>query len=208
LNTLKEILTKRYNFQLSLQKCSFLKTTIEYLGYIISPKGITLSSRHTEAVAQFPQSKKVLELQRFLGLTNYFRKFVKDYASITMPLTLLLRKTGKFEFDENCVQAFDTLKSKLTSYPILQLYNLHLNIELHTDTSSLVIAGILLQKQENGQWSPVAFYSQNTNKAEANSYNFELEMLAIVKSVERFRIYLYDLDFIVITDCHALVYVS
>jgi len=64
----------------------------------------------------------------------------------------------------------------------------------------------LLQKQENGQWSPVAFYSQNTNKAEANYHSFELEMLAIVKSVERFHIYLYGLDFTVVTDCHALVY--
>jgi len=126
-----------------------LKTTIEYFGYIISPKGITLSSRHTEAVARFPQSKKILELQRFLGLTNYFRKFVKDYASITKSLNMpLLRKTGKFEFDENCVQAFNTLKNKLTFYPVLQLYNPHSDTELHTDASSLAIAGILLQKQE------------------------------------------------------------
>jgi len=117
-----------------LQKCSFLKTTIEYVGYIsYSPTGITLSSRHTEAIARFPQSKKILELQRFLGLTNYFRKFVKDCASIIKPLNLLLRKTSKFEFDENCVQAFDTLKSKLTSYPVLQLYNPHLDTELHID---------------------------------------------------------------------------
>jgi len=136
-----------YNFQLNLQKCSFPKTTIEYPGYVISPTGITLSSRYTETVARFPHPKKVLELQRFLGLTNYFRKFVKDYASITKPLNLLLCKTGKF--DENCIQAFNTLKSKLTSYPVLQLYNPHLDTELHIDASSLAITGILLQKQKN-----------------------------------------------------------
>jgi len=151
LDTLKEILIelKRYNFQLNLQKCSFLKT-IEYLGYIISPTGITLSSRHPEAVARFPQPKKILKLQRFF--TNYFRKFVKDYASITKLLNLLLRKTGKFEFDENCVQAFDTLKSILTFYPVLQLYNPHLDTELHTDASSLAIVGILLKTEK---WSMV-----------------------------------------------------
>jgi len=70
---------------------------------------------------------------------------------------LLFRKTGKFEFDENCVQAFDTLKSKLNSYLVLQLYNLYLNTELHIDASSLMIAGILLQKQKNDQWL-IAFY--------------------------------------------------
>jgi len=74
-----------------LQKCSFPKTIIEYPGYVISPTGITLSSRHTEAVAQLPQPKKILESQRFLDLTNYCKKFVKDYASITKPLNLLLR---------------------------------------------------------------------------------------------------------------------
>jgi len=83
---------------------------------ILFPTRITLSSRHTKAVARFLQFKKILELQRFLGLTNYFRKFVKDYASITKPLNLLLRKSGKFEFDENCVQAFNTFKSKLTFF--------------------------------------------------------------------------------------------
>jgi len=89
LNILKEVLIelKRYNFQLNLQKCSFLKTIIEYLGYIISPKGITFSSRHTEAVVRLPQPKKILELQRFLNFTDYYRKFVKHYASISKPIS-------------------------------------------------------------------------------------------------------------------------
>jgi len=69
----------------------FPKTTIEYPGYVISPMGITLNSRHTEAVARLPQPKKILEAQRFLDLTNYYRKFVKDYALITKSLNLLLR---------------------------------------------------------------------------------------------------------------------
>jgi len=79
---------EHYNFQFNLQKCSFLKISTEHLGYIISPKGITLNSRHTEA--RLPP-KKILEPQKFLGLTNYFRKFVKDCTSITKPLDLLLR---------------------------------------------------------------------------------------------------------------------
>jgi len=84
---------EHYNFQLNLQKCSFPKTTIEYPGYIISPTGITISSRHTEAIARLLQPKKVLELPRFLDFTNYYRKFLKDYASISKPLNLLLRNT-------------------------------------------------------------------------------------------------------------------
>jgi len=80
----------------------------------------------------------------------YFRKFVKDYALITKSLNLLLRKSGKFEFNEDCVQAFDTLKSKLTSYPVLQLYNPHLDTELHTNASSLAIFYCKNRKMVNG----------------------------------------------------------
>lgn len=77
---------------------------------------------------------------------------------------------------------------------------------MHTDASSIAFAAILLRKQESGLWAPISYYSQTTNKAEAQYHNYELEMLAVVKSVERFHIYLYGLQFSVVTNCHALVY--
>lgn len=172
----------------------FLKTRIEYLGYIVSVDGITLSTRHVEAVKNFLVPKKLIEVQRFLGLTNYFRKFIKDYARITRPLHCLLRKSASFLFDEECQTAFETLKKELTSYPILTIYNPFLDTEIHTDASALAIAGILLQKQKSGQWTPVAYYSQATNQAETKYHSFELEMLAIVKTIERFHVYLYGLS--------------
>lgn len=95
------LLLKRYNFQVNYKKCAFLKTTVEYLGYIITPEGITLSSRHVEAVKNFPRPRRILEVQRFLGLTNYFRKFIKDYAAKARPLSDLLKKSVKFNFDES-----------------------------------------------------------------------------------------------------------
>lgn len=210
LDTLRQVLIqlKKYNFQLNFKKCLFLKTIIEYLGYIVSPSGITLSTRHTEAVGNFKQLTKLGELQRFLGLTNYFRKFIKDYSIITKTLNLLLRKSVKFKFDNECIQAFNTLKSKLTSFPVLQLYNPLPETEMHTDASTIAIAGILLQKHKNGHWTSVVYYNQCTNKAEAKYHSYELEMLAIVKSIERLHVYLYGLDFTVVTDCHALVFAA
>lgn len=77
---------------------------------------------------------------------------------------------------------------------------------MHTDASSIAFAAILLQKQDSGQWAPISCFSQMTNKAEAQYHSYELEMLAIVKSVERFHIYLYGLQFKIVTDCHALIY--
>ncbi|KMQ90234.1 retrovirus-like pol polyprotein, partial [Lasius niger] len=208
LSVLKEVLLllKRYNFEVNYNKCMFLKKELEYLGYILSPSGITLSVRHVEAVNNFPKPKKLVELQRFLGLTNYFRKFIKNYAKLAKPLQDLLRKTSSFNFDQGCLNAFNSLKDALTSFPVLCLYNPCAETELHTDASSLALAAILLQKQHSGQWAPISYYSQSTNKAEAQYHSYELEMLAVVKSVERFHIYLYGLQFKIVTDCNALVY--
>lgn len=178
---------------------------IEYLGYMVSPSGITLSARHTEAVKKFPRLKKLVEIQRFLGLCNYFRKFIQNYAIKAKPLQNLLRKSTIF-FYKDCIEAFENLKQELTSFPVLRLYNPQLETELHTDASSLALAAILLQKQDTGQWAPVTYYSQSTNSVEVNYHSYELEMLAVVKSIERFHIYFYGLQFTVVTDCHALVY--
>lgn len=190
---------------LNYEKYHFLKITIEYLGYIIS-SDITLSKRHTEVVRNFPQPRKVIEVERFLGLTNYFRKFIQNYAIKTKPLHNLLHKSAEFLFENSCIQAFETLKKELTVYPILLLYNPRAETELHTDASSLALASIFLQKQGTDQWASVAYFSQSTNKAEKNYHIFELEMQAMVKVVERFHIYLYGLDFTMVTDYHALVY--
>lgn len=143
------ILLKRYDFCLNLEKCAFVKTTIEYLGYIVSPSNITLSSRHTQAVADFPIPKKTVELQRFLGLANYCRRFIEDFSNKAKSLQSLLRKDTKFLFNEECLTALESLKKELISSPILRLYNPNLETELHTDAISMAVAGILLQKQAN-----------------------------------------------------------
>ncbi|KMQ89733.1 hypothetical protein RF55_10607 [Lasius niger] len=205
---LKQVLVelKRHDFQLNYNKCAFLKSKIEYLGYIVSAEGITLSPRHIAAVENFPVPKKTIEVQRFLGLTNYFRKFIKDYATKARPLHNLLRKSVPFVFEEKCQKAFNILKNELVTSPVLSVYDPFLDTEIHTDASAVAVAGILLQKQKSGCWSPTAYFSQATNQAECKYHSFELEMLAIVKTVERFHIYLYGLCFTIVTDCHALVH--
>lgn len=104
LETLEEILIilKKYNFELNA-KSKFLRKEVEFLGYIISEKGITLSPRHTEAIRTYRPPKDKLQLQRFLGLTNYFRKFIQNYAIKTKPLYNLLKKNIDYKFDGNCL---------------------------------------------------------------------------------------------------------
>lgn len=200
------IILRKYGFELNYAKCKFLRVKIEFLGYAISEQGVTLCPRHTEAIRCFRQPNNVHEVQRFLGLTGYFRKFIEKYAVKTKPLYNLLKKEVKFEFDAECQQSFENLKKELTLPPTLQLYNPQADTELHTDACSQGLGAILLQKQRSGTWAPVAYYSQATNNAEKKYHGYELEMLAVVRAIERFHIYLYGLKFTVITDCHALVY--
>lgn len=208
LSLLREVLLllKKYGFELNYSKCQFLRQTIEFLGYIVSADGITLSARHTSAVNNFPQPRNVTEVQQFLGLASYFRKFVKDFALKTRPLQTLLKKDVDFVFTEPCRNSFNLLKNELVSAPILCLYDPAAQTELHTDACSMGLGAILLQKQKNGAWSPVAYFSQTTNQAESRYHSFELEMLAVVRAIERFHIYLYGVDFTIVTDCNALVY--
>jgi len=208
IQTIKEVLItlKRYGFELNYDKCQFLRTRIEFLGYIVTPTGITLSPRHTEAVKRYKRPKNVIQLQRFLGLAGYFRKFVRDFATKAKPLYNLLKKNTPYDFNEECDRSFELLKKELTAEPVLALFNPTVETELHTDASVTGIGAILLQKQQSGVWAVVAYYSQATNQAKTRYHSFELEMLAIVRAVERFHLYLYGLHFTIITDCNALVY--
>jgi len=200
------VLFKKYGFCLNFDKCQFLKKRIEFLGYVISRKGITLSPRHTEALKNYKQPVNAVEVQRFLGLTSYFRKFIKDFAIKAKPLYNLLRKNTQFAFSLECVRAFNTFKDELTKKPVLSLYDPAADTELHTDACASGIGAILFQKRNNNPWSVVAYFSQATNDAETRYHSFELEMLAIVRATERFHVYLYGIKFTVVTDCNALVF--
>lgn len=108
LQVLKQVLIilKKYGFELNYKKCKFLKKRIEYLGYIISYNLIiTMSDRHTSAIKEFPVPNNIHKMQSFLGLTNYFRKFIRDYSQKAKPLFNLLKKSVNFIFDENCLKA-------------------------------------------------------------------------------------------------------
>jgi len=120
-------------------------------------------------------------------------KFIKDLAIKDRSLHGLLRKSISFKFDENCKDAFTILKNKLTLYSVLRIYDS--TAETERDTCAQGLSAILLQKQQDKTWSPIAYFSRSTNKAETRYHSFELEMLAIVKAVKRFQVYLYDMHY-------------
>ena len=206
LQVLREVLItlKKYGLELNLSKCMFLKRKIEFLGYVVSANGITLNKRHTQAITDFKYPQNVRQVQGFLGLTNYFRKFIKEYALKARPLYDLTKKDKDFSFNEKCKQAFDLLKGELTSFPVLRIYNPTAETELLTDASNQGYGAILLQKQKTGDMAPVAYFSKATSEPEKKYHSFELETLAIVKALERFHVYLQGITFRIVTDCNAL----
>jgi len=100
------------------------------------------------AILDFPRPTTVKQVQAFLGLTNYFRRFIKDYALKAKPLQDFMKSGSAFDFGDKCIRSFETLKNELTSPPILCIYNHAAETELHTDASSLGFGAILFQRQE------------------------------------------------------------
>lgn len=205
IDSLKRVLkvSSQAGLHLNWQKCKFLQTKIEYLGHVVTDGTIEPSECKTKAVIKFPVPKCVKDIQSFLGLTGYFRKFICRYSIIARPLTNLLRSNVEFRFGKDEEQAFQNLKFALSNKPVLKLYKIGVETELHTDASKFGYGAILLQKGSDDVFDPTYYASGKTTPAEEKYTSYELEVLAIVKSLKKFRVYLLGIHFKIITDCKA-----
>lgn len=187
-----------------LSKCNFLRKTIEYLGHELSGNGIQPGKTKTRAVNEYPRPMDKHQVRQFVGLTSYFRKFVKGFAALAKPLTKLTKLNAPFEWGAEQEEAFQKLKGILVQRPVLALYNREAETELHTDACKNGIGGILLQRQDDSSLKPVCYYSRQTTDAERRYHSYEQETLAVVESVRQFRVYLLGIRFKIVTDCNAL----
>lgn len=199
LNKLRE-----YGLTLKPSKCKYLQRRIEFLGHEVSDQGIQPGNAKILCVEKFETPKSVHDIRRFIGLANFFRKYVQKFAEIAKLLTDLTRKDREFKWNKEQDDAFNQLKAKLCARETLALYDPKaVEHELHTDASAIGLAGILIQITEKTK-RPVSYFSRKTNDIEKNYHSYELETLAVVESVERFRVYLLGKHFTVITDCESL----
>ena len=186
-------------------KCNFVCQEVEYLGHLITPKGLQTNNRLVRAVQEFPCPKDVKELKRFLGLSSYYRRFICGYASIAHPLHALTRTDVPYKWESKCQAAFEELKNKLGSAPILVYPSFDRPFILETDASGQGIGAVLSQRQsEDNQIHPIAFASRSLNAAERNYSISELETLAVVWAISHYHAYLYGQQVTVLTD-HAAV---
>ncbi|KAL4085097.1 hypothetical protein QTP88_027389 [Uroleucon formosanum] len=202
---LRDVFERLRNHNLKIQptKCEFLKQQCMYLGHIISENGIRPDPEKIKSVLQFPIPTSVKEIKSFLGLSGYYRKFIKSYSLISKPMTNLLRKDVTFNWDTSCQEAFDKLKNILCSEPILQYPDFTKPFIVTTDASGKAL-GAILSQGEISQDLPIAYASRTLSKCESNYSTTELECLAIIFAVKTFRPYLYGRKFIILSDHRAL----
>ena len=184
------------------------------MGHIVSSSGIKTDPRKVEAVKTWTIPKTITDVRSFLGFTNYYRRFIKDYAKVARPLNALIsggnasKKKSLIEWSNDCQKAFDELKKLCTSAPVLAYANYKKEFQLHTDGSELGLGGVLYQKDDQGNQRVIANTSWSLTQTERNYLAHKLEFLALKWAVtNRFHEYLYGGKFDMYTDNNPLTYI-
>ena len=185
----------------NMAKCEFFKESVEYLGHVISSKGISTDPKKVEAVKQWPTPTNIKEMQSFLGLCNYYRRFIEGYSKIAAPLTDLTHKDTPFLWTPRTTEAFEELKKHMTEAPVLCIPDPELPFTVTTDASDFAVGAVLMQDQGQGP-QPVAFTSRKMNVHELNYAAHEKETLTIMHALSKWHVYLEGRHFIIYTD-HA-----
>ena len=187
-------------------KCHWFQESITFVGFNVSKDGLSPDPKKVEVVRNYPTPKSAKQVKSFLGLMSYFRRLIKDYSKISYPLNELLRKNVTFKWTEQCQIAFDTLRNKLISAPILAFPDYSKQFIVTTDSSQHGLGFMLSQKDASGLERPIAFGGKAVNKHQQAYPIYQLEMLALITGIEHFEQYLTVKPFIVFTDNTALIW--
>ena len=187
---------------LKSSKCTFAQDSLEYLGHIISSKGVATDQNKITAMLHWPVPTIVTELGAFLGLTRYYRRFVKHYGLLTKPLTQLL-KYKYFSWSEIAQKAFDEVKIAMTRTPVLGLPNFTQPFTIETDACNDGIGAVLMQ-----QGQPIAYLSKALGEKHKSLSIYEELFLALIMVVEKWRPYLQRQEFTILTDHKSLAFLN
>jgi len=151
---------------IKLEKCKWKVREVEFLGVVIGPKGVEMQKKKVEEVLSWPVPRNVKEVQKFLGLANYYRRFIENFARIAALLHMLVRKEQKWKWEREQEKAFEKLKTVFTTEPVLAILNIDREMRVEADASDYATGGVLSTKCEDGKWRPVAFISKSLNATE------------------------------------------
>jgi hypothetical protein len=178
---------KDHSLFFKLSKCSFHVPSIDYLGLVLEKGTTKMDPVKLAGIRDWPTPKTVKDVRSFHGFCNFYRSFIRGFSKITLPLNALTKKGVEFQWTRAAQEAFDTLKEKMTEAPVLAHPDLTKPFELEVDASGYAIGAVLLQRQEDGKRHPVNYFSTTLNAAERNYDIYDLELLAIVKSLRNSR---------------------
>ncbi|KAL0442643.1 UNVERIFIED_CONTAM: Retrovirus-related Pol polyprotein from transposon [Sesamum latifolium] len=198
---LRQVLARLREYELyaKVLKCSFAQETISFLGHIVDRGRIRMDPKKVQAIEEWKPPSDVHDLRSFLGLANYYRRFVKSYSEIARPMTDLLKKTETWNWTPQCQESFDRLKRAMVTDPVLGLPDMSKPFVVETDASDFALGGVLMQDSH-----PVAFESRKLKDVERRYSVHEKELLAVVHCLRLWRHYLLGSPFVVKMDNTAV----
>ena len=182
-----------------------MNDSVEYLGHIIDSEGIKATPEKIAAIERAPMPKNIQQLRSFLGLLNYYRKFLPNLAMVIQPLNDLLQKDKKWSWTEGCSRAVDTAKRLLLQSKVLVHYDSSLPLRLAADASQYGLGAVISHTLPNGEERPIAFASRSLSQSERNYSQIDKEALALIYGVQKFHTYLYGRKFTLVTDHKPLI---
>ena len=203
---LRSVLDRLLEVGLKLKpaKCHFICQSVEYLGHLVTPQGISPNPARVAAVKDYPTPTSVKEMRQFVGIASYYRRFIKGFAKVAQPLHALTQKGAVFKWSVSCQEAFQHLKNLLVEAPVLAYPDFLKPFTLETDASVLGLGAVLSQQQDDGHLHPVAYASRALSPQEKRYGITELETLAVVWSMQHYHAYLYGHEVTVFTDHSAV----
>jgi len=172
------------------EKCVWKVKKVPFLGVVMGEGKVEMEEDKVAEVLKWPTPQCVRDVRKFLGLANYYRHFVKDFAKVALPMNKLTRKDEKWKWEKEQQKAFEQLKEIFTSRPILVIPDLDKEFRVEADASNFATGGVLLVKCEDELWRPVAFISKALNETERNYEIHDKEMLAVIQCLEAWRHFL------------------
>ncbi|GBG78902.1 hypothetical protein CBR_g28616 [Chara braunii] len=191
------------NFKINAKKCEWAKTQVLYLGHVLDGDGIKLEDSKIAAIRDWPTPRTLTELWSFLGLANYYRKFVRNVSTIAAPLRRLLKKEAIWQWDKDCTSALKKLKRALIEYPVLKVADPSLPFVVTTDASQYGIGAVLQQDNGNG-YRPVEFMSARMPSEKVATSTYERELYALRQALEHWKQYVLGRHFKVYSDHETL----
>jgi hypothetical protein len=183
----------------NLKKCDVCMDKIIFLRSVVSAKGIEMDEAKFKAIQEWLTPKLITEVRSFHGLASFYRIFVKDFSTITSLLTEIIKKSVGFKWGEEHESAFNLLKSKLISAPLLYLPDFNKAFEIECDASRIGIGAVLMQEKRS-----IVYFCEKLNGAALNYPTYDKELYALLRALETWQHYLWPREFVIHTDHQSL----